>query len=876
MIRQHDAGLRNQNADRIGNSFGSSCGVHDFVMESVSTDNFPEPNGKIVLEEYLNEAPSRSKEISLLNPVSELRSQGSSLVDINDPIQIHLLLETALSDSKEFPILSQKELDDLKRQCQDIVQRLEQTRQNLAIQSKYRDATLSVSKLYSSNSSDGSLDQMLPVNGRTKDVRGQEVEKERTSIERKCESLAAELFRLEKQLMVPQGKILKHTAGILQITHKSTVNSSGESNSPENLYMSSDTLGSSEDLKYVSIFDENSLYRELEGFDDSLNNSYPPKFPSFIKEAEKKIEELSNKIRQIIIKIDPDRDKNFDPPPLSSLEGGDRAQILQTYLDYIERSISTIDLNHEQLIEQQNSAAARFDALADQKDILQRQITQQRELHNESVTKKDAQIAENAMRLAEMADLKARTEEQVTLVQEQLNSALERLEMTEKKEVSREISSRDNDLTNQERIREAEERAHEAEIRAKKLEESGSAAIMELEARRKDIALLEEQLKSMESDLATAQIELQAKVSESEAQIKSLKQELATASTTKTLPSVVDQKIIDNEKELNTVMREKDLKLAQTERQLNAVIMEKEMILEEKEREINSIVMEKDMMLAEKERQLNAVIMEKEMILSEKGIEINEAIKEREKLLAEKDKQLYEVVSQKDLILAEKANAIEVAIKEKNILLSDKEREIDEAQIDIARLQTEVTIAKAELESAYGSRSQRAARVAANPAIQKEIDELTKTNNALIAEITSLKSQPTQPSSGMEEELNKLRTELAEIVGEYELMTKANIEWEKEREQLEETIDMLREAKEDIETQLSEEKVRWLGARSPGADILSPSNTSTTILKNEFKKMMRDTRSENARALKAEQLERRRLEDELRALKRAQIVGKSR
>jgi len=105
-------------------------------------------------------------------------------------------------------------------------------------------------------------------------------------------------------------------------------------------------------------------------------------------------------------------------------------------------------------------------------------------------------------------------------------------------------------------------------------------------------------------------------------------------------------------------------------------------------------------------------------------------------------------------------------------------------------------------------------------------------------------------------------------------MTKASIEWEKEREELERTIDSLRDQKEILETQLSDEKVRWLGMKSPGLapdGIMSGSKeTSTTVLKNEFKKMMREARAENLKVLRAEEERRRRLEEELRALKKAQ------
>src|ERR1700755_1969452 len=71
------------------------------------------------------------------------------LLNVNDPIQVHLLVETALGDSKTFEILSPEEVDELKKQCRALTQRIEQTRQNLAIQSKYRDAAISMAKLYS-------------------------------------------------------------------------------------------------------------------------------------------------------------------------------------------------------------------------------------------------------------------------------------------------------------------------------------------------------------------------------------------------------------------------------------------------------------------------------------------------------------------------------------------------------------------------------------------------------------------------------------------------------------------------------------------------------------------------------------------------------
>ena len=98
-----------------------------------------------------------------------------------------------------------------------------------------------------------------------------------------------------------------------------------------------------------------------------------------------------------------------------------------------------------------------------------------------------------------------------------------------------------------------------------------------------------------------------------------------------------------------------------------------------------------------------------------------------------------------------------------------------------------------------------------------------------------------------------LQKELKEIIEDYEIMTRASIDFEKERDQFEGLIDGLRDRCEALETQLSDERVKWLGVRSSGGlgrDGVPSETTSTMILKNEFKKMMRDTRIDNMKALR--------------------------
>ncbi|PQE17001.1 involucrin repeat protein [Rutstroemia sp. NJR-2017a BBW] len=179
--------------------------------------------------------------------------------------------------------------------------------------------------------------------------------------------------------------------------------------------------------------------------------------------------------------------------------------------------------------------------------------------------------------------------------------------------------------------------------------------------------------------------------------------------------------------------------------------------------------------------------------------------------------------------------AYEASIREKDKLLQSKEKEVEEISMKIAELQTEVVIARAELDGAYGSRAQRAAEVASNPLIQREIDALTNKNIALQEQIDALHSKnftlqgeiatlqavrqgPSPASAEQEAKVKELKRELEETIEEYELMTKASIEWEREREKLEGEIDKLRDEREGLETQLSDEKVRWMGLKSPCGD----------------------------------------------------------
>ncbi|TQS35094.1 hypothetical protein Golomagni_04496 [Golovinomyces magnicellulatus] len=734
-------------------------------MASKFDKSLPSAPADVALKSYSSDIKNENMGGKIqTNLLNNLRAQTPSLVESKDPIQIILLVETALSDSKDFEILSPEEVDELKTQCQSITQRIEQTRQDLTIQLKCRDATLKVIQMYFPGTPSNLNSKIPPY---INDDKAQESEKELISNEKRCEELAVKLFHLEKELMTPQVRLLRHTAGILQMTHKNTQGSGRSIKYPEDIFAVTNPNKKAEFSNDDFLFDERSLYRTLEILD---LNSEGTRFPSesqieWINKSEKKLVEMNLRLKNLINEMNPDsRSITRSSYEIDLREGP--SEKFQMHLEFLEQGIDEIDVEQSRLRGEYDKIKSQFSDLTDQNEILRHQIKQQREQADLNTSAKDAQLSTKINELAQLNTLQAKAKDEIYKLQQRVESLNEQLDEVQQRENLRNKEKLDRDSAElreaelriknaEEKLRSVEERAHEAEDKIKIAKEAHLSALEAVKSRDQNIAKLEEKFQKVEDDHTTSLAGLKGQIEDLVSKMENLRTELASAVSAKA--------------------------------------------------------------------------------------------------------------------------ELDIKMKEKELLLVEKEKEIDEAQLDIARLQTEVTIAKAELEGAYGSRSQRAAQVAANPANQKEIDRLTKENDSLISELAVIKASKAEILTESEENVKALKRELSLTIEEYENMTRASLEWERERVQLEGVIDGLREEKEDIEAKLNDEKIRRMGVQSSDANTLSPNSTrtSTTILKDEFKKMMRDTRAESARILRAEQSERRRLEEEVRALKMNRMRLKS-
>lgn len=825
---------------------------------SVSFDP-PQPPARMLMDGYRDDlVPQEEK--PRYNPLNPTHPRSSALLDANDPLTMFLLTEMALGDSKGYEVLSFEEVEELKKEYTFLSGSREATRRKLAAEMKLRDATQSLSRLHkprhSRHNDDHDLDDSLRsstgsirpgIFGRKGESRTSE---EIVSSTHKCEELAQELWNLERRTQEIQRRLLEHNAGILQMTHKGLKkNLKNQNRKPESSF-ASDNNGNSND------FDDRSLYRTPEHLDDlslngmSTNGSLALGLGS-IQGMETKLEELSGRMRTMILQTSPD--DNADPVPQPISDGGpvNPTSTMMAHLSYIENALDIlnshkaekspsleVDNDTYQQLHELNSQLQDLrgksghaytpmpppslvpsgddvkeqlsylrtgignidniiESLIEQKDILKTQIQQQRELNSKSDAERDAHIAD---------------------LTEQLSHVRKQLEVAE-----RDCQDARDNLTFVQEQLDAFEQSHESEDNAK-------ALASEKEARQH----AESELEHLQAALLEAQRGLDAHAE---------------------LREIHDH----TQQEVSRL----ESQLEQTQAEADAHAVEKASMRSQMQNEVTQFQSTIDHLRGEVDH-----------LRGEADARAEELSRTREHADRE--------IPRLEAALEQMRNEADAQLKDATTARTQAEEnsarlqaELTELEGEIVRVQTELTMCKAELDGAYGSRAQRAAEASVNPAIQEEIDYLNTKNLELTEELAALKAGP-PGNSDLQKRVEMLEKELRETIDDYEVITKASVELEKEREKFESLIDSLRDRCEQLETQLSEERINSMGTASPTSSTRDGASetTSTMVLKNEFKKMMRDTRAENMRILKAEQEERRRLEALLRTLRKEHASGK--
>ncbi|KAI0136947.1 Up-regulated during septation-domain-containing protein [Xylariales sp. AK1849] len=848
------------------------------------------PKGPQLVEGYRPDAMNNFQpEKPRFNPMNPGRTQSSILVDLKDQVQVHLLTETALFDSKEYEILSQEEVDDLKKQVLFIGQRIEQTRSDLAIQSKYRDAAISMSKLYSPSAGPKRKSLLGNRNGGSDAAR--EAEAERLAIQKKCEELASELWTLERRVMEPQRRLLEHTAGILQLTHRTAKKVStpkksplpnGVPASPESMYTASNGRDSFEPDELL-FFDEGSLYRsfdDAERFGVSRSKNDNPEIPvkspvreqhkqltveserlreenivlkqqtdslrsqtqslnlqledlktqstdqwRSIADTERKLEVFNKQLRQVIVSADPVRNGEYRAPPSGQLEPGD---MIGSHLDYLEKAVLAIGGSQGQSNNVEASKAVQ---------ALNLQI-------------QDVLLLNGSPSHPPPPDFDAEFDVQIDYMQESLravDAALQR---------AAELSSTGS------ADKQRGEQAEAVLMGLWDIIQSGYADIKQRSQDRRRTRLekgLEPEddeasdTESFDPDEKYSLSAFSTKVQWLYAQATKLKEQKA-----------VLKRQIKQQRELNSKSDgEKD-------EALNTKVAELEETrarLDHMETELDDVRGQLSTVLADLEDAQNNA--------QQSGQEQSVAIKEAQDQLQERNTKIASLeASTRDVqsrLSAAEANIatitaqlqevndakseVDEEIEEKNKEVKRKQDELDQMTGMMAEYKLEATLAKAELDGAYGTRRERAAEVAA----------LHNTS-----ETAKLQAKVGQ----LQPRIDELEKELRGTVQDLKDITKQSIDAESKIADLESELDKVtqtaRMEKEKLQDTLDHERLK------ASSGPLSPSGRpNASILTDSYRDALRAERKKYEEQLRSEQMNRRKLEDELRALKRAAGPGKS-
>ncbi|KAJ8107102.1 hypothetical protein ONZ43_g6840 [Nemania bipapillata] len=708
--------------------------------------------------------------------------------------------------------------------------------------------------------------------------------------------------------MEPQRKLLEHTAGILQHAHKTARKTATASSkpplvngvpaSPESMYTTSNGRNSLDFLEDGFVFDEASLYRSFDMV-ETLNSQprqspigIPLKSPAreqnkqlveetdklrqendqlrgeteallaeievlrrqesdqwnVISDTEKKLEKLNHRLRDAVVTADPRRDTDYDPVPTGQREPGG---MLNSHLDYLENALDQVSDSHSSSSE----VAPKLQSLSSQIQGILLSVDPGHPQAPPSTEDVEEQLEYLQASLQAVGGQLRRTTDmaQVTSANKQ------------KSEQSEAVLMGLWDII----------QSGYADIRQRKQERR--KARMD-----KGLAPDEEDLSDGDSTDLNEPYSLPA--------FSSKVQWLYTQATRLNEQKAVLKRQIKQQRELNSKSdSEKDQQLHDKESELEEAFAR----LGRAERETDDARAQLSQALEELENLQNSNRNQEAAAMEESQEQLKQRNAKISSLEAEtRDTQArlaateasIEVITAQLKEANEAKDAAERAVQERESIIKAKEQELEQMTGMVAELKMETAMTKAELDGAYGSRKQRAAEVAAlhntseSVKMQTRLESLERELISTANDLTDVVKQSLESEKKigeLEDELDKVKAERDKIRDEQE---KINEDLERQlqdatsdfEEKMEAELSRLRREKEQLQDDLDRERLK------AGNGTASPSSASkTSYLTESYRVGLRAERKKYEEQLRAEQMLRRKLEDELRTLKRTQGPGRS-
>ena len=777
------------------------------------------------------------------NPLREPAKRCSEVLS-GDPVAVHLLVETAIGDSRNFDILSFDEVEALKREQHALRPRIASVKQKLTLESKVRDATKSLKRLTKDRGHRRNFSSRGSNVLRDSAVFAKQDDELAASVA-KCDELTRELHHLEERARTVQTQLLQHTAGILQLTHeeprrqqpRSVDNGVGRRpDSPASLYLYESRLHA--DANGDDAFDERSLYRSPENLDslmDALRNGThhqveaTEKASAAMVSVERRLQHLHDRLREILMIADPERNPQDTYAPSS--DNTDTPSSVEQHLEFLDQGLQDLRAEQEylssarqaqqRLAQSQQETEGRLVGINHQVyALLSRSPDTEHYAAPPASGEVDEQLRYMEDAFHNVEQLHHRMAQSMGLISsaeyENVLSGLwsilqaSEMEARQRKQQSQSTSEADDSDSFPD-----EDATNEFSLSA------FSAKVQQLCAR---FSSLQEK-----DDMLRRQIEQQRELN-----ARSDAQREAESSR---LRSEAEQSRSDKE---------------HTQQELDQAVRQLEQLDEERAARDSA----EGQALRDARGRCQALerhVVELQDDAQIQAAEMRAQLSESAAKLEGLGESLRAATSEKD--------AADSRAAEANAARDATEAERSALEGEVVRLTTEVTLAKAELDGAYGSRAERAAE--AGP-MKQELDHLRARNSSLVQEADLLRQAAdtaSRDASAAADSVRGLKQELAAMAHEYEGLTKDAIQHEKDRDGLEAVVDALRDEKEQLELDLSDERVRWLGMRSPATAGAMPGSatgtgpqgaeqTSIRMLREDFRKMMRDRTAEGLKALR--------------------------
>ncbi|KAK9896615.1 hypothetical protein P389DRAFT_211337 [Cystobasidium minutum MCA 4210] len=154
----------------------------------------------------MDSAVSNNKNTRGLQVSAAYAANASSLVDLKDEMMLELLSSDALIHVAQFEILGFDEVEELRKEHSILSNRLQSLQAKLQVETKIRDAALSISKLYATK--------------RLSQRQKQAAEEELRNADKKVEFLNNEFNKLSKKEIEIKSRILRHMAAVLALSFR--------------------------------------------------------------------------------------------------------------------------------------------------------------------------------------------------------------------------------------------------------------------------------------------------------------------------------------------------------------------------------------------------------------------------------------------------------------------------------------------------------------------------------------------------------------------------------------------------------------------------------------------------------------------------------